>query len=238
MHTHTPHPSSFMSNCALMNNKPSYSADPLQAPFVLLYGNATCWDWWGENWGRLSESLRPARSHPAQVSFSQAPCSSPSSSVFLRSLLLKVGTSNPLLNLLNGAKPIYQLTHFRWIIYPFILSDNAADVTRGAEAGFFFGGISYFLLFFTGSHVSLIKLDAAILYCCATAEKIAIMLFMLRGTCENSNDLCGNFLSHELQICHHNGIQSWRSGNDPFLDLRRMDGRNVKLHREFKAVQH
>lgn len=52
------------------------------------------------------------------------------------SLLLKVGTSNPLLNLLNGAKPIYQLTHFRWIIYPFILSDNAADVTRGTEAVF------------------------------------------------------------------------------------------------------
>lgn len=86
--------------------------------------------------------------------------------------------------------------------------------------------------------MSLIKLDAAILYCCATAEKTATMLFMLRGTCENSNDLCGNFLSHGLQICHHNGIQSWRSGNDPFLDLRRMDGRNVKLHREFKAVQH
>lgn len=56
--------------------------------------------------------------------------------VFLLSLLLKVGTSNPLLNLLNGARPIYQLTHFRWIIYPFILSDNAADVTRGAEAVF------------------------------------------------------------------------------------------------------
>ena len=56
--------------------------------------------------------------------------------VFLLSLLLKVGTSNPLLNLLNGAKPIYQLTHFRWIIYPFILSDNATDVTRGTEAVF------------------------------------------------------------------------------------------------------
>lgn len=93
-------------------------------------------------------SLRPARSHPAQVSFSQAPCFSPSSSVFLRSLLLKVGTSNPLLNLLNGAKPIYQLTHFRWIIYPFILSDNAADVTRGAEAGFFSGEYHTFFALF------------------------------------------------------------------------------------------
>lgn len=87
----------------------------------------------------IFQTLRPARSHTAQVLFSQAPCFSPSASlrlVFLLSLLLKVGTSNPLLNLLNGAKPIYQLTHFRWIIYPFILSDNAADVTRGAEAVF------------------------------------------------------------------------------------------------------
>ena len=67
--------------------------------------------------------------------------------VFPLSLLLKVGTSNPLLNLLNGAKPIYQLTHFRWIIYPFILSDNAADVTRGTEA-VFRGDIRLFLALF------------------------------------------------------------------------------------------
>lgn len=109
---------------------------------------------------------RPARSHPAQVLFSQVPCSSRSYTVFLRAALFKVGTSNPLLNLLNGAKPIYQLTHFRWIIYPFILSDNAADVTRGAEAVFFLFSGEYhtFLLFLTGSHVSLRKLDAAILF--------------------------------------------------------------------------
>lgn len=68
--------------------------------------------------------------------------------LFFSSLLLKVGTSNPLLNLLNGAKPIYQLTHFRWIIYPFILSDNATDVTRGIEA-VFLGEFHTFLLFLT-----------------------------------------------------------------------------------------
>lgn len=90
----------------------------------------------------IFQTLRPARSLTARVLFSPAPCFSSSLRlVFLHSLLLKVGTSNPLLNLLNGAKPIYQLTHFRWIIYPFILSDNAADVTRGTEAGFFRGNI-------------------------------------------------------------------------------------------------
>lgn len=120
------------------------------------------------------------------------------------SLLLKVGTSNPLLNLLNGAKPIYQLTHFRWIIYPFILSDNAADVTGGAEAGVFFlvvgRGIILSCSFFTvgrtraarslmialWSHVSLIKHDAVRWLCCASAEKTAAVLFMQHGTCENS----------------------------------------------------
>ena len=51
----------FMSNCALMNNKPSFSADPLQAPLVLLYGNATRSDWWGENWGWFfQKSLGPS----------------------------------------------------------------------------------------------------------------------------------------------------------------------------------
>lgn len=40
-----------------------------------------------------------------------------------------------------------------------------------------------------------------------------------------------------LQFCHHAGIQSWRSGNVLFLDLRRTDGRNVKLRKEFNDVR-
>lgn len=120
------------------------------------------------------------------------------------SLLLKVGTSNPLLNLLNGAKPIYQLTHFRWIIYPFILTDNATDVTRRTEAPLFLfsrslscllgGGekaISYFSVFITEgsgtsdqshnalqSHMSLTQHNPTEILCCCT-------------TCKNTKNPCG-----------------------------------------------
>lgn len=100
----------------------------------------------------IFQTLRPPRFYTARVLFSQAPCFSPYAClhlVFLLSLFLKVGTSNPLLNLLNGAKPIYQLTHFRWIIYPFILSDNATDVTRGTESVFWGNIILFFFLPFS-----------------------------------------------------------------------------------------
>lgn len=50
------------------------------------------------------------------------------------------------------------------------------------------------------SHVSLIKHDAIILFCCGSAERSATMLFMLHGTCKNRKDPCGNLLSHELQF--------------------------------------
>lgn len=108
-----------------------------------------------------------------QVSFSQAPCLSPlfasRSCFFLCSMLLKVGTSNPLLNLLNGVKPIYQLTHFRWIIYPFIFSNNATYVTRGAKTVISLReGKSYFFALFLLESFEPFKTRCCyiVLYCC------------------------------------------------------------------------
>lgn len=43
----------FTFSCVLMNN--THLSDPLQAPFPLLYRDATCWDWWGENPGWFSK---------------------------------------------------------------------------------------------------------------------------------------------------------------------------------------
>lgn len=102
-------------------------------------------------------------------------------------LLLKVGTSNPLLNLLNGARPIYQLTHFRWIIYPFILPDNAADVTRGWNC-FFLRGVSDFLFHWREQQTPWLLCrvmwpseNMTLVYCCAAAERTVTESLMLHG---------------------------------------------------------
>lgn len=88
------------------------------------------------------------------------------------------------------------------------------------------------------THMSLIKHNAIILFCCGTLERAATMLFMLHGTYEKRKGSLWEFLIAWAKVfCHHNGIQCWKSENDhSFLDLSRTDESYTEKSAQWKPA--
>lgn len=86
------------------------------------------------------------------------------------------------------------------------------------------------------THMSLIKHNAIILFCCGTLERAATMLFMLHGTYEKRKGSLWEFLIAWAKVfCHHNGIQCWKSENDHFF--LRSEQNRWELYREISSVK-